>query len=151
MRWLFKKQDGPCDDPNWIRCKHCCQFFSTVSERSEHLQCDCANKPPSLSGTKGWRIVKRKKAAALLASSKQPVVILDTPGGLAGGTPVDTDHQGLVLGSVVCGDGDIMPEVNARLAIGRRNYNKLFRMYKNPDLPVDLRIHLFMETSSRTP
>ena len=98
-------EDGPCEDPKWIRCKHCCQFFSTISERSEHLQCDCPNKPPSLSGTKGWRIVKRKKAASLLTSSKQPVVILDAPGGLAGGTPVETEHQGLVLGCVVCGEG----------------------------------------------
>ena len=36
-----------------------------------------------------------------------------------------------------------MPDVNARLAIGRRQFNKLYRVYTNPDLPEDLRIDLF--------
>ena len=39
-----------------------------------------------------------------------------------------------------------MLDVNARLAIGRRYFNQLFRMYKNNDLPEDLRLDFFRST-----
>eukprot|EP01043_Picozoa_sp_COSAG02_P038888 COSAG02_NODE_3032_length_7511_cov_4.219779_5_plen_134_part_00 len=91
-------EDGPCEDPDWIRCKHCCAFFDTARARSEHLKSDCPNKPPSLSGTKGWRIVRRNKAAEAMVAEEQPVVILDPPGpdARAGGTPVQGTAEGVV-------------------------------------------------------
>ena len=112
-------------------------------ERAEHIRLDCYNKPPSRSGTKAWKAARRHKAAAELLSDRQPVVILEPPGGKAGGTPVKYAPQGEVLGCIVCGDGNCDADVTRRLGIGRRYYNKLFRFYTNEDLPEDLRIEFF--------
>ena len=49
-----------------------------------------------------------------------------------------TDHD--ILGCLQSGDGNHMPAVQARLAIGRAAFNRLYRLFKRRQFPTELKL-----------
>ena len=138
--------DGPCHDPEWIRCTDCNEFFGTKQELSAHRRVDCEYKPPSRSGTKAWKAARRHLLNTEGCQDLRPVVMSDAADDESAnpaGTEVPFVIDGEVLGSIVSGDGSIMPDINARLAIGRSYFNRLYRTYSNKKLDLDLRLSMF--------
>eukprot|EP01046_Picozoa_sp_COSAG06_P013121 COSAG06_NODE_787_length_12291_cov_18.133694_3_plen_243_part_00 len=57
--------------------------------------------------------------------------------------PFVIDGEVLHVDSIVSGDGSTLPDISARLAIGRNYVNRLYRTYSNEKLDLDLRLSMF--------
>ena len=134
-----------CEDYSINRCYFCNERYRSVSELQEHLKL-CDSKPPSRAGTKAHAAAKRNYVNLHSGEDLQPVRLLCASGEediAMGGDEFGflTDHD--ILGCLQSGDGNHMPAVQARLAIGRAAFNRLYRLFKRRQFPTELKLRFY--------
>ena len=113
-----------------------------MSELQEHLKL-CDSKPPPRGGSKAHAATKRnyvnlhsgedlRHVRLLCASGEEDIAMGGDEFGFL------TDHD--ILGCLQSGDGNHMPAVQARLAIGRAAFNRLYSLFKRRQFPTELKL-----------
>ena len=134
-----------CEDYSINRCYFCNERYRSMSELQEHLKL-CDSKPPPRGGSKAHAATKRNYVNLHSGEDLRPVRLLCASGEediAMGGDEFGflTDHD--ILGCLQSGDGNHMPAVQARLAIGRAAFNRLYRLFKRRQFPTELKLRFY--------